>query len=143
MEESGMPKNETTTRACKGKTPLEKKQLAFLRDVGSSLRWYLKWSVDSFVKEGWTGKNPWQGRIRSEKWDGYVEGLLTGLHIAGTGIGCTRIDIDRSPSKYRREYDKEIALWNALKTQLRDELKQADHRIRKIQDALESLDSAP
>lgn len=136
-----MPKDKTTTRACKEKTLLEKKQLAFLRDVGMSLRWYLKWSVDSFAKEGWTGKHPWKGRIKSEKWDGYVEGLLTGLHIAGTGVGCVKMD--QGSRKYQREHEQEVALWNDLQTQLRDELKRADHRIRKIQDALESLDSTP
>jgi hypothetical protein len=109
--------------------------------VGGSLRWYLKWSVESFVKEGWTGKNPWQGRIKSARWGGYVEGLLVGLHIARTGVGCVKID--QHSRKYQREYQQEIALWESLQTQLRNELNRAEGRIRKIQDALESLDSAP
>jgi hypothetical protein len=130
-----------TGRKNAGKTPLEKKRLAFLRDVGKSLHWYLKWSVQSSIKEGRRGKHPWTGRIKSEKWDGYFDGLLTGLHIAMTGVGCVRIDQDSR--KYKREYEKEVALWMSLQTQLKNELDLAYARVWKIREALEALDSAP
>jgi len=125
----------------KGKTLLEKRQLVFLRDVGKSLRWYLKWSVESSIKECRTGKHPWTGRIKSEKWDGYFDGLLTGLHLAETGVGCVKID--QQSRKYRREYEKEVALWENLQTQLKNELKLAYERVFRIRAALEDLDSAP
>ena len=134
-------KVEATGKKNKGKTALEKKQLAFLRDVGKSLRWYLKWSVETSIKEGRTGKHPWTGRIKSEKWDGYFDGLLTGLHLAESGVSCVRIDQDSA--KYKREYADEIALWKSLQTQLSSELDLAYGRALKIKWALEALDSAP
>jgi hypothetical protein len=122
-------------------TPLEEKQLAFLRDVGKSLQWYLKWSLESSIEEGRTGKHPWAGRIRSEKWDGYFNGLETGLHAAISGVSCVKID--QTSPKYKREYEKEIALWNSLQTQLKKELELTYERVWGIRHALEALDSAP